>query len=534
MRRAVAVAVGAGLAWAATCRGQGAAVAPRVASPPVIEAVRIDRADVYTGAEARALWYARLANRLHRVTRERVVKRELLLAPGEPMDSARAAETARNLRRLGLFTEVEVDTVRRNDGTLALDVRTHDGWTTRPAAGVRAVGGQTLVSAALIETNAFGLGGTLDLRYIDDPDRSMLRAELLMPRVVNDRVTLGASATRFSDGRAGFVLAERPWFSLATRGAWRAVGTLVDGRVLRFREGTLVATDSLTRRQLLAVVEAGHALRASPRGYLRVGATAQWRQEDFAPRGAPITGYTTTVAVTPWVEALRARFAVVRNYRLLGPQEDVDLSTAVRAGVAVAPAAFGYARGGVGPLLVARTGRRFGDRAFGLASVRASGLASGGAIDSGTVSMNATLAWQPDARQLLVLHGNAAWARDPWPGAEFDLGLVRGPRAFPLHAFTGDRQRFVMAEYRWTIPYAFARTGVAALAAFAEAGGAWFAGDRPRWGQDVGAGLRLGSLRTPSGFGALRLDLAYRFANDRLPAGTVFVVGSGFPFDFLR
>ena len=530
MRRALAG--GVGLVWAGACQGQGAAVAPRAL--PVVDTVRIERADVYTGAEARALWYARVANRLHRVTRERVVRRELLLGRGEPMDSARAAETARNLRRLGLFTEVFVDTVRRDDGALALDVRTHDGWTTRPAASVRAVGGQTLVSAALIETNALGLGGTLDLRFIDDPDRSTMRAELLLPRIVRDRITLGASATRFSDGHGGYALAERPWFSLATRGAWRALGTLVDGRVLRFREGTLVAVDSLTRRQALLTFEGGRALRASPRGYLRVGATAQWRQEDFVPLGAPIASFTTTAALTPWVEALRARFVVVRNYRLLGPQEDVDLSTAVRAGVALAPAAFGYARSGVGPLVVARTGRRFGAHAFGVATLRASGLASGGTADSGTVSMNATVVWQPDASQTLVLHGNGAWARDPWPGAEFDLGLTRGPRAFPLHAFTGDRQRFAMAEYRWTIPYAFARTGVVAVAAFAESGGAWFAGDRPRWGHDVGAGVRLGSTRTPSGFGALRLDLAYRFANDRLPAATVFVIGSGFPFDFVR
>jgi hypothetical protein len=155
-------------------------------------------------------------------------------------------------------------------------------------------------------------------------------------------------------------------------------------------------------------------------------------------------------------------------------------------------------------------------------------------IDSGTVTVAGTLVLQPDARQTLVAYGNAGWDRNPWPGEEFDLGLVRGPRAFPLHAFTGDRQRFAMVEYRYTLPWRIARTGVLGLAAFAESGGAWFAGDRPRWGHDAGVGLRLGSTRTSAALGAGRIDLAWRRANDRLPAGAVVVVGSGFPFDFMR
>lgn len=499
-----------------------------------IDTVRIVRTDVYTGREASRFWFARLANRLHAVTRENVVRREVLVRAGEVADSARREETARNLRRLGVFTEATVDTVRLADGRLALDVQTHDGWTTRPSAGFRSVGGQVLLSAALIETNIAGLGGTLDLRLIDDPDRTTLRSELRLPRIVRDRITLGASYTGFSDGRASWLLAEQPWFALSTRNAWRVQASQIDGRVLRFREGTLAVTDSLTRQQTIVAGEAGHALRASTAGFVRIGVAAQFRREDFAPRGVAITTRTRTGAVMPFVEAQRANFVVVRNYRLLGPQEDVDLSTSMRVGAAVAPRAFGYDRDGAGPLVIARTGMRLGARAFALGTVRASGLWSGGALDSGTTTITGTLVWQPDARQTLVAYGNAGWDRNPWPGEEFDLGLTRGPRAFPLHAFTGDRQRFAMVEYKYTVPVVFAQTAVVALAAFAESGGAWFTGDRPRWGHDAGLGLRFGSTRTPQAVGSTRVDLAYRFPNDRQRAGLVVVVGSGFPFDFLR
>ncbi|MCU0627024.1 MAG: hypothetical protein MUF21_11155 [Gemmatimonadaceae bacterium] len=509
------------------------AVGRRAADDATIARVTIDRGDIYAPAEARDYWYAALGNWLHLRTREHVIRRELLLRAGAPMDSARAAETARNLRRLGIFAEVRTDTVRAPDGRLELRVHTEDGWSTRPVLGFRSVGGQTLISAGVIETNVLGLGGTLDVRWIDDPDRTTLRTELVLPRVIRDRITVGAGYNRFSDGRSGGVVVEQPWFSLSTRGAWRVQHVQVDGRVLRFRDGTLRIVDSLTRRLELTTVEAGRALRASPAGFVRVGATAQLRREDFAPRESLVTTRTMTAAVTPFVEALRARFVVVRNYRLLGPQEDVDLSSAARVGVAIAPRAWGYATSGAGPLVVARSGARL-PRGFALATVRGTGLASGGAVDSGTVTVAGTLVLQPDARQTLVAYANAGWERNPWPGEEFDLGLVRGPRAFPLHAFTGDRQRFAMVEYKYALPYRVARTLVVAVAGFAEVGGAWFAGDPSRYGADAGAGVRIGSTRTAQAFGAVRVDVARRFATDRFPAGWVTVIGTGFPFDLLR
>jgi hypothetical protein len=65
---------------------------------------------------------------------------------------------------------------------------------------------------------------------------------------------------------------------------------------------------------------------------------------------------------------------------------------------------------------------------------------------------------------------------------------------------------------------------VVGVAAFAEHGGAWFAGSPPRRGSDLGAGLLLGPGRT-SGGEVVRLDLAWRPATDRLRAGWVMVVG---------
>src|SRR5256712_3129327 len=55
---------------------------------------------------------ARLANALHVRTRPRVIRRALLVNPGDPYDSARVAESERALRGLFVFSRVRLDTVR--------------------------------------------------------------------------------------------------------------------------------------------------------------------------------------------------------------------------------------------------------------------------------------------------------------------------------------------------------------------------------------------------------------------------------------
>src|SRR5262245_26891653 len=80
-------------------------------SAPVIRAVVIDRAEVFDSVVAKRFWGFALVNALHARTRLYVIRRELLLSPGEPYDTARANESARNLRALSIFRDVWIDTV---------------------------------------------------------------------------------------------------------------------------------------------------------------------------------------------------------------------------------------------------------------------------------------------------------------------------------------------------------------------------------------------------------------------------------------
>src|SRR5258706_8839098 len=88
-------------------------------SPPdssmIVRAIEIRRLNIFAPNEARS-FLPRLANKLHRTTRAAVVSRELLFKTGEPYDSAVVQETSRNLRGLGIFRRVLIDSVRTDTG----------------------------------------------------------------------------------------------------------------------------------------------------------------------------------------------------------------------------------------------------------------------------------------------------------------------------------------------------------------------------------------------------------------------------------
>ena len=62
-----------------------------------------------------------------------------------------------------------------------------------------------------------------------------------------------------------------------------------------------------------------------------------------------------------------------------------------------------------------------------------------------------SFAGQRGERHLVVLHASGGMQKNPVPGREFDLGLGTGLRAFPAHAFTGDRYFVLSSEYRYLV-----------------------------------------------------------------------------------
>lgn len=495
----------------------------------IIRGVQLQRRDIFDPNERS--WFARLANSLHVRTRPAVIRRELLFRPGQPYDSASVAESERNLRAMGIFRRVQIDTIRTPEG-LMLRVVTKDGWSTQADWRFRSTGGQVAFTIGLVENNLLGTASSAAVRYRKDPDRSSVTLAFRRPRLFAGTIGLGMAYENRSDGSVAGVEVDRPFFALTSKNAFRFEADNRHERVLRFRDGMELASDTLSRRYTMVRGAAAWALRASTAGYLRVGVAAQVRRDDFQPESStqPFPR-NVTGAVGPYLVWNRARFLVTRGYAGFAREEDVDLGATLRVGLVAAPKAFGYERNGLGPEIRGRVGARI-PGGFSYLEGLANGLYTSAGLDSGTVQVASTTVLQPGPRHVAVLHAEAGWRENPTPGEEFDLGLGSGPRAFGSHAFTGDRSVFVTAEYRYTAVEDLFNMGSLGIAGFVDHGGAWYAGSRRRLGWDAGVGLRLGASRS-SVTDALRFDLARRFANDVESAGWVLTVGKGFAFGSL-
>lgn len=503
-------------------------------SAPITRVV-IDRENIFDSTET-SRWYARLVNGLHVTTRDYVVRRELLLRSGLVFDSALAAESARNLRRLGFFRAVRVDTVTGGDGP-ALHVSTKDRWTTKANAGARFSGGQTIVNLSLTEANVAGTGVSLGFRYRTEPDRNALRLALTVPRAVAGATDFRTQLDRLTDGDVSLMGLVNPFRTLSDRHAFSVEGMSLDRRVLQWRDGRTSPMDSLRRVLDQGRALVGYAWRAGPGGYVRSDLTLIVRRENFGTYlpGATL-GRSTFAALGTSLEFSRTRFHLTEGLRSSGIDEDVNLSPTVRGGLWLSPQSWGYARSGVGTELTMQGGTLLArGRGFAYAQVVANGRHAGG-LDSGTVRAASTLIVRPSRNHLLAFYAGGGAQRRPAPGAEFDLGLTTGPRAFPIHSFTGDRMYQGTAEYQFTAARDVFGAGLASLglATFVDHGAAWFAESGRRHGTDAGVGLRIGSPRIPSTNGLLRIDLAYRFRNDALGARWVLAVGNGFPFEVPR
>lgn len=496
----------------------------------IITGISLDRRNIFDATEG-SFFGIRVVNALHVPTRTPLIRRELLFRKGDRYDPALAAETARNLRRLGVFSSVKVDSVRTDSG-LTMTVFTRDGWSTRPDFRFKSTGGSVAYTLALIEDNLLGTLTQTQLLYKKDPDRTSTILQFRKQRLIANTVGLNLVYANRSDGKLLSGVINKPYFTLSTRrGGYFEFDTRRE-RIFLFRDGFAAPSDTLQRRYLLGRLDGSLALAASPAGYLRLGAVAQLRRDDFASQArfdtSGIPGHSVTGAVGAYLEARRANFLVVRGYQSFGRPEDIDLSSVVRLSLLLAPKAFGYDENGIAPGLSAHTGARL-PGGFITADFLAAGLFTGSGLDSGQVQLGATAALLPSPRHQVLFHAEAGMLRKPVPGSEFDLGLGAGPRGFREHAFTGDRQFFGTLEYRYTAFQELAKVTGVGLATFVDYGGAWYRGDRRRTGWDAGVGLRLGPSRAPDD-GASRLDLVRRFASDRQPAGWVFVVGKGFVF----
>ena len=139
----------------ASARAEDCALVESRSSLAALSGARIAAVDIVTEG-AHLPGPAGRLDGLHATSRNATIRRQLLFAPGDTVDTLRVSETLRRLRRQRVFEDVVVAARRCGDaGGVTLLVRSRDAWTMRPTARLKT---PSLLSFGIEDRNVFGSG----------------------------------------------------------------------------------------------------------------------------------------------------------------------------------------------------------------------------------------------------------------------------------------------------------------------------------------------------------------------------------------
>ncbi len=166
-----------------------------------------------------------LLNRFHVVTRERVVREQILVKPGSTYDPELIDETERLLRNLSFIGAAKAVAVQDTSGDMLVVIETQDLWTTSLEVELERFKGSTeedtqdenAFEVSLSEANFLGYGKRIRARLKHEDGRDLWGGLYSDPSLFDTRWTAELSYQNRSLGEEWRAAAVRPFYSLDTR-----------------------------------------------------------------------------------------------------------------------------------------------------------------------------------------------------------------------------------------------------------------------------------------------------------------------------
>ena len=226
----------------------------------------------------------RTVARLHVRTRESVVRRELLFAAGDTVDTLAIAESLRRLRALAFLAHAEIDARRCSSTvsqTLALTVLTRDSWTTRP--DLKTGSGSRI---GLTERNLLGTGRAVSLDLVPHHGSIGGGVTVFDGFGFGSGISTRAQYQRYTDGSMGGLLFSRRQATLSD--AWRASVDISDQQ----HEPRAPLSDNFERTSAELIAGVRVTPKRSPSAVYLLGGVATEHGSLIAAPNADILGPT--------------------------------------------------------------------------------------------------------------------------------------------------------------------------------------------------------------------------------------------------
>jgi hypothetical protein len=495
------------------------------ADPPLrIDRIEIVRKDIFdtTKVEDRHI-FGSVVNDLHVLTREDVVRRELLFKEGDELDETVLQESARNLRALGYLGDVTISSYAITETSAVVAVVTQDRWSIDMLPAYKQEGGASAQRYTLKDDNFLGGGHSLSLSYSYQTDRPSPHGTEV---VLRERNLFGTRLQALLQQKNGWdqqrtsVGLEQVYYSDRTPWAGGIYTEFGRQKQVFYRDG-MVAYDEETDRQVqrgwFSMSFGSDALMRPLIGYLRI------RSDYVDPRI-----YDNLDLVTVSTSFLSRAFVERSCLNSSGRTEDMPLGFG--AGVTLGR---NFLTGGVSaPLYVAGVTLRHAmlltDRFYLGWNASFQGYWGGSRKEEATVSVLLLHHLKISAFQTLVAQVNAV-AGLGWSGRrQLLLGSSTGLRGYGEKSFAGDRMITYGLEHRIFVDLnvLFFRVGGAL---FLDGGTVW-SGDAPpgrqRFSNAAGVGLRIENTKV-QGVGLIRIDWAMNL-DERKPGQ--IILSSRLPF----
>jgi outer membrane protein assembly factor BamA len=490
------------------------------ADATVIGEIVLEKSDVFDLSDERennGLY--RLVNKLHIMTKDEVILRQLLFEPGDLYSKRLVAESERILRENDYLFDVSITPKANEDGTVDLTVATRDTWTLKPSISLSREGGENKTTLGVHEKNLLGRGQTIRLERTEDVDRDSNSFEFGDVQLGSSWVSATLLISDNSDGHSNFLSLIRPFFALDAR--WTAGVTAFDDdrRSTLYDLGEQVA--EYQHEHELFTAFGGWSAGLNDGWVRRYTTGVVFDDNQFSD----VVNGTLQPAVPedrelvyPFLEfeVLQDKFKTTQNRDRMERTEDFFTGTRFTATLGFSKESFGSDRDAV--LYRTSYSRGFGkfDKNSLLLSVWASGRQESSDSKNAQVSFKARYYRPQSDKRLFFMTMEGTHGHDLDLDNLVTLGGDTGLRGYPLNYQTGDSKFLFTIEQRyfWNwYPFRLFRVGGAV---FFDVGRTW--GDNP-----VGGGESLGWLRDV-GFG-------FRFAPTRTGARKILHLDIAFPLD---
>lgn len=485
-----------------------------------VGSINLRRLNVFSEEQA-VSWPYGLANQVHVVTKESLIRRQLLFQPGDVIDDHRLLESERWLRRNEYLSSASIRVDEDSEDSEAvcnqprdLIVTTQDQWSLTPHLSLASGGGDTRLGLGVTEKNLLGQGVAVRVRRVENIDRDSNQFGVSSRHLFGSRYTGRVWWSDSDDGETLQASLGKPFYSLDTAQSWQ-----VEVQDRGWKQGQFARGERLSERLVasksLSMV-AGHLVNATStrafRWYWGARISREANSMDVAlGEPLPLGAERRQAIAFVGFQSVEDRFLSTSDVDLAGMPEDIRLGANI----------WGYGgyskgKGAIGNRPWWKVGASLAPLGNERDLLELSLVSEGfKGVDQSPSEWDASMALRWLKKQgnglAFQLQGEVGRSVQPFTGRERYLGTMSGLRGFRERLVAGATSTKLTVERRKVFSSEWFNVARLGWSLYADAGRVWDSSApndlADTWLTNVGVGLRVIPTRAEKGK-VLHVDFA--------------------------